>query len=155
MNRVEITATLTAFPQRLRDAAAGLDAAAARARPASGAWSVIELACHMRDYGEIFNSRLLRATSEDNPRVASYDNEDLVASREYLSQDLDQVITAATRIRANLLQNAARLSDDDWRRTVQHPTWGEPSVEWLLNRCAEHELEHLADLSQVRAEVAG
>lgn len=151
MNRHEIIETLSAFPQRLRDATSGLDAAAARKRPPSGDWSVLELVCHLRDYGEIFNSRLLRAVSEDNPRVASYDNDDLWSTREYTAQDLDTVVTAAVRIRANLLQNVARLTEDDWRRTLQHPTWGEPTIEWILNRCAEHELEHLADIAKARA----
>lgn len=149
--RSEIVERLSAFPESLRDATGGVEVAEARRRPANGDWSLIELACHLRDYGEIFNSRLLRALSEDNPRVASYDNEDLVQSREYVAQDLAQVVAAATRIRTNMLSTIARLTEDDWRRTVQHAIWGEPTVEWLLNRCAEHELEHLEDIGKVLA----
>ena len=106
--------------------------------------------CHLRDYAEIFNSRLMRAVSEDNPRVASYDNEDLAASREYMSQDLEQVLSAFSRIRTNMIAALARLTEDDWRRTVQHSAWGEPSIEWLMNRCAQHELEHLGDIERLR-----
>ena len=150
LTRTQIVDTLTTFPERLRRATAGFDTEAARNRPPSGDWSVIELVCHLRDYGEIFNSRLMRALSEDNPRVASYDNEDLAASREYASQDLEQVIIAATRIRTSMLTSISRLTQEDWRRTVQHATWGEPTVEWLLNRCAEHELEHLEEIERLK-----
>ncbi|HXH23171.1 MAG TPA: DinB family protein [Dehalococcoidia bacterium] len=147
--RAEIIELLSSAPERLRATSAGVPAGVLRRRADDGGWSLIELVCHLRDYAEIFNSRLMRAVSEDNPRVASYDNEDLARSREYISQDLDQVLSAFGRIRSNMLAALARLTEDDWRRTVQHAAWGEPSIEWLMNRCAQHELEHLRDIERL------
>jgi hypothetical protein len=149
--RTQSVDLLTAAPDRIRRATAGLDRQSLRRRGEGGEWSVIELVCHLRDYAEIFNSRIMRAVSEDNPRVASYDNEDLAMSREYISQDIDQVLSAFSRIRTNMLAALGRLTEDDWRRTVQHSTWGDPSIEWLTNRCAQHELEHLADIEKAKA----
>jgi hypothetical protein len=152
MTRDEIIACLTGFPQRLTEAIHGLDAGSARKRPPSGDWSVIEVVCHLRDYAEIFNSRLQRALTEDNPAVLSYDNEDLASSREYASQDLSRVLEAHRLIRERMMATISGLTEEQWSRTVRHPEWGQPSVEWLMNRCAEHEIEHLRDIEKVRRE---
>jgi len=153
MTRDTIVAGLAGFPERLSDAAAGFDAVSAARRPASGEWSVIELACHIRDYMEIFNSRIERALAEENPRVQSYDNADLSASREYASQDLTRVLTVATGVRRKTLDLISRMGDAGWARTVEHPTWGRKSIEWLLQRCADHDAEHVEDIR--RREVIG
>ncbi len=154
MRRDEIIAALTAAPARLSEAAAGLSPAQLQAKPAAGEWSVLELVCHMRDYAEIFESRVGRAVNEDNPQVRSYDNDEMSASREYLSQDVDRVLGVHKAIREKMLGELSKLTDAQWKRSVRHPTWGEPTLEWLMNRCAEHELEHLADIASVRAELA-
>jgi hypothetical protein len=141
---------LSLAPDRLREATAELDDAALRTRPPSGEWSIIELVCHLRDYAEIFDSRIGRALHEDNPQVASYDNEDMVTSREYESQDLLSVLAAHRAIRSGMMRKLEPLTEAQWQRTVRHPTWGEPTLEWLMNRCAEHELEHLEDIAEIR-----
>jgi hypothetical protein len=151
VKREEFLAALQTAPDRLKEATRGLSPAEVRCRPPNGEWSVIELVCHLRDYAEIFDSRIARALLEDNPEVATYDNEDLVSSREYASQDLDSVLSAHAVIRARMLQKLAALSDAQWARTVRHATWGQPSLEWLMNRCAEHEREHQEDIESVRA----
>jgi hypothetical protein len=153
LNREEFLDGLKLAPDRLRRATSGLTPEAARRRAASGEWSVIELVCHLRDYAEIFDSRIVRALNEDNPEVATYDNEDMLTSREYTSQQIDRVLDAHAGIRRRMLSRLAALDDARWARTVRHATWGQPSLEWLMNRCAEHELEHLEDISKVRAEL--
>ncbi|HEY7268748.1 MAG TPA: DinB family protein [Dehalococcoidia bacterium] len=153
MRRWEFIAALEQAPKRLSAGTSGLNAAQLKQRPGSGEWSVIELVCHLRDYAEIFDSRIASALSEDSPEVASYDNEDMVASREYESQDLATVLAAHRAIRERMLAKLATLTEAQWQRTVRHATWGQPTLEWLMNRCAEHELEHLADIEAVRREL--
>jgi hypothetical protein len=121
--------------------------------PVPADWSALELVCHARDYAEIFESRIGRALNEDDPQVMSDDNDEMSASREYLSQDVDKVAGVHKAIR-EMLGQLSKLTDAQWQRTVCHATWGEPTLEWLMNRCAEHQLEHLADIESVRAQLA-
>jgi hypothetical protein len=53
-----------------------------------------------------------------------------------------------------MLGQLAKPTDAQWQRTVCHATWGEPTLEWLMNRCAEHQLGHLAHIESVRAQLA-
>ncbi len=59
----------------------------------------------MRDHAEIFESRIGRAVNEDNPQVMSYDNDEMSASREYLSRDVDQVAGVHKAIRERCWAN--------------------------------------------------
>jgi hypothetical protein len=45
------------------------------------------------------------------------------------------------------------LDDRDWQATGEHPYRGAVSIETLARELAQHDLEHLAEVRKVKAEI--
>jgi hypothetical protein len=150
----DLSTRLAAFPERLRETTAGLDSLAARQRPPSNDWSVIEIVCHLRDYAELLLSFLMRAQEEERPRIFSYSNEEMAAAREYRSQDLQQVIAAAEHIRARTVNLVRRLTPAQLAIECDHPRRGPVMVAAYIELLASHEEEHLVAIVSLRKALA-
>jgi uncharacterized damage-inducible protein DinB len=150
----ELSGRLAAFPRRLREATAGLDASTARRRPSSDGWSAVEIVCHLRDYAELLLSLLKRAPQEERPRIFSYSNDEMAAAREYGSQDLQQVIAAAEGIRARTTDIVRRLTPVQLAIECDHPRRGPITVAAYIDLLLTHEEDHLAQIESLMKALA-
>ena len=130
---------------RLRDSAAPwrevLGRADAAVRPADNIWSPLEYACHVRDVHRVFDGRLARMLSEDDPAFPSWDQDATAVEERYDEQD---PATVATELAAAAVGGAARyagVSGDRWDRAGRR---GDGSVFTVacLGRYHLHDVVH-------------
>lgn len=58
-----------------------------RERPASGVWSPLEYACHVRDVHVVFAERVRLMLEQDAPQFASWDQDASAVEGDYAAQD--------------------------------------------------------------------
>ncbi|MBK5306623.1 MAG: DinB family protein [Frankiaceae bacterium] len=79
------------IPGRIRDNAASWVEVLARPdvrdRPQPGVWSPLEYACHVRDVFVLFDQRLVRMLTEDDPLFANWDQDETAVQEKYAEQD--------------------------------------------------------------------
>lgn len=114
-----------------------------RSRSHAGAWSPLEYACHLRDVLLVQRERVLAARRRNDVDCASMGREERAEHDGYNEQDPTDVarqLADAAALFGNVL---ARLSADDWNRTVvyHYPETRERSLRWLAVHTA-HELQH-------------
>ncbi|HEV8439375.1 MAG TPA: DinB family protein [Methylomirabilota bacterium] len=132
----------------LLDAMVGdLEEAAARARPAAGEWSPIEILCHLRDEEtEDFGARL-RAVLEGRSQFAPIDPEGWVEARRYREAELHPVLDDLRERRAASLALLESVVPDRLRAALPHRRLGELSGEDLLAAWVAHDRLHLRQLA--------
>ena len=147
---------LAAMPARLADIAASIAPAQWKTRAKDGNFSLQEHACHLRDIEiEAYRARLERVLAEAAPTLPDVDGGKLARERNYHRQDLAKAQAVFAAVRADTVQRLAGLSPEERRRTGVLEGVGEISVEGLTAKMLEHDAEHLADLAQLRRDLAG
>jgi uncharacterized damage-inducible protein DinB len=127
-----------------------------RTRPADGAFSLQEHACHLRDIEiEAYRVRLERMLAEEAPALADVDGGMLARQRDYHRQDLAAAQAAFAAVRADMVQRLASLTQEQRRRTGVLEGVGEITIEGLVAKMLEHDGEHRAELEQLRRDLRG
>lgn len=149
-----LIASMESFPAVLASAAGGLTAAQARWKPASGAWSVLEIVCHLVDEEvEDFRVRVL-STLEDPARPwPRIDPEGASRDRRYNEQDLAERLGRFARERGESVRLLRALREPDWSKTHQHPTIGALRAGDLMLSWAAHDVLHMRQIAKRRFEL--
>ena len=143
------TAVITAMPADAAAAVAAIDSAQLRVRPEPEIWSVIEYLCHLRDVAITTTIRLHRARTEDRPALEPMLN-DLRARRfRYADADPHATLAELGRIVSGVSDEIARISANDWARTVTRLPGEERTMRWLVRHAAHECRHHLADIARV------
>jgi hypothetical protein len=104
------------IPDRIRaNAASWVDVLArpdVRDRPEPGVWSPLEYACHVRDVFVLFDQRLVRMLTEDDPLFDNWDQDSTAVEDRYDEQDpavvAGQIPPAADRLATRFAQATDR-----------------------------------------------
>jgi hypothetical protein len=148
--RFAILGKLETAPRALAEATRGLSDEALRRRPASGKWSIIENACHLRDIERVYAERFTKTAHSERPRFWMLDN-DLVAEKlRYREADLASVLREFKRLRADTVSLLRALPHGSWQRSGLHPKRGELTLERLAEVAVEHTDSHLARIRELR-----
>ncbi len=150
MDPTEITAYLRQVPDLIDQTIEGLTDEVLRRRPSPDEWSVLEVCCHLRDYAEIEGQRVRRLVEEDEPALASYDQEALARERDYRGDDVRRVRTALRAFWGGLAYQLEGLTDEQWERAGTHQEIGRVTVRSRAERQAAHAQEHLGQLQALR-----
>jgi uncharacterized damage-inducible protein DinB len=126
----------------------GLDEEELRRRPGEDAWSLKEIAAHLRDCEEHFSRCLELIETRNNARLPAFDADALVLERDYRDCDLYEAVEGFAQQRSQTV--SLLWTGLDWERTGMHPYLGEVSVGQLARRQSEHDLEHLWQARKVR-----
>ena len=132
----------------------GLDEDDLRWRPADDAWSLKEIAAHLRDCEEHFIESLEAIASRDCPRLRAFDADQLVLERDYRQIDLYEALERFEYLRQRAVTLLWGLAPEDWERTGLHPYRGAVSVLQLTREQSEHDLEHLWQARRLRQALA-
>ena len=142
--------TLKATPARLQALLKGVPRALALWRPAPGKWSILEIACHLRDMEkDAYQARYRRILAEDNPTLPDVDGDRIALERDYRSQKLADVMRDWKRLRKENLALLRKVKGAAWQRPGVHETAGPLTMEVLLRRHAVGNDE--AHASQIEA----
>lgn len=149
-DRDEIIAYLRAAPAEAEAICAGLSDEQMRRRPAANEWSLIELACHLRDWASEEGIRIRRLVEEDNPTLVPYDERAWAAERNYHGEDVRRALTAMRAFCTGLAYLLEGLSDAQWERPGTHPERGRVTVRSRAEAEVQHARAHLAQMRGVR-----
>ena len=146
----DVRKVLSTTPAALRSLVAGAPDSALAFREAPGAWTPLQVLCHVTD-GEVTDwmPRLDVILSSGEPRIFTpFDRE--AGFRVYAGWSAEQVLVELDRLRtANLARlEALGLQDGDLRRTGVHPELGVVTAAQLLACWATHDLAHIAQISR-------
>jgi len=114
-----------------------------RSRSHPDVWSPLEYACHLRDVLLVQRERVLAARRMSGVDCASMGREERAEHDGYNEQDPTEVARQLTDAAALFSNVLARLTSDDWDRTViyHYPETRERSLRWVAVHTA-HELQH-------------
>jgi hypothetical protein len=121
-----------------------------RRRPQPETWSALEYGCHVRDVLIVQRERVLAARRTDGAQCTPLGREERVEHDGYNEQDparvARQLLDAATLL-GNVL---ARLSDQDWDRTVvyNYPEVRLRSLKWVAVHTVHDVRHHLCDIQR-------
>jgi hypothetical protein len=113
-----------------------------------GKWTAGQIFCHLADAEMAIGFRSRQAVVEPNHRIQPFDQE--IWARSYTRQDAAAAVKACIALRAWNLSFWRTLSAEDLARMAFHPERGDESVETILKLLAGHDLNHLAQLEQIR-----
>jgi hypothetical protein len=143
------------MPARIAEIVASIAPVQWEIRARDGNFSLQEHACHLRDIEiEAYRTRLERMLAEAAPALPDVDGGKLARERDYHRQDLSAAQAVFAAVRADMVQRLAGLSADQRRRTGIMEGVGEITIKELVAKMLEHDAEHLADLAQLRRELA-
>jgi len=125
------------------------DASLLTARPVPGVWSALSYACHVRDVLAVFDGRIGRMLTEDQPELGWWDHEAAVEADAYEKEPPAEVAAAIAANAAALSATLAAVPDDGWDRTGTRRN-GELFTVLGAGRFVLHEgTHHLLDIGRV------
>jgi hypothetical protein len=108
-------------------------------------WTALELIGHVADSAEIFAERVTRCIDEDDPEIASYDQDEVAAARRNNVKDpleLSRRLSAAHSRIVSLLARPGAAS-----RPGRHSAWGRVDAGHFATYQADHAHGHTSDLA--------
>ncbi len=146
--RQSLIGRYAAQPQALREAAGRIPASARHARAGDGGWSPHQVLAHVRDV-EIgaYLPRLSRILAEERPDLADFDGEAWMAAHYDPAEPLGTLLGSFQQARHEGLALVSVLGSTGWSRTGRHPSLGERTLGWWLERAVSHAEEHLRQLA--------
>ena len=108
-------------------------------------WTALEVIGHVTDAAEIFADRVQRCVDEENPRVASYDQDAIARERRNNERDpmeLSRRLAAAHSRIVQLLQRPGAAA-----RPGVHSDWGQVDAGHFAAYQADHSHGHTSDLA--------
>ena len=143
---------LRATPARLKAALKGVPKAVVLWPPAPGKWSILEIACHLRDMErEAYLDRYRRILAEDTPSLPDVDGDTYSLEHDYRSQKLAEVVRDWIRLRRESLKLLAGVKRAEWDRAGVHETAGRLTLADFLRRHAHGNDEaHLGQIDAIK-----
>jgi hypothetical protein len=160
VNAEAIIRRLASFPAALRAAVAGVMEDEARWRPPhprypAGAWSILEVVCHLGDEEvEDFRARVAGTLRDPAAPWAPIDPEGWAVARRYNERDLGEALVRFAAERRASVDWLRSLSNPDWSIAHAHPTFGPIRAGDLLASWAAHDALHLRQIAKRLHELA-
>ena len=149
--RVALIDTIGAHPASMRAAVASLSDAQLDTRYREGGWTVRQVVHHVVDSHLNSYVRFKLAVTEDNPTIITYEESAWAELPDARLAPVEGSLTLLEALHARWVAFLRALNEDDWRRTVHHPEWGDITVDVLLEiygwHCPHHE-RHITGLRE-------
>ena len=147
---------MDATPRAVGTLASGLTTDEARSKPPSGAWSILEIVCHMVDEETAdFRPRLELTLRDPGAPWPDLDPEAAAVKREYLSQDLPAKLQEFADERAKTIAWLRSLRSPNWQAAHVHPRFGPIRAGDLLCAWPAHDALHIRQIAKRLYELAG
>lgn len=145
-----LIARMESFPDALRRLIEHVDAPDARWKPPSGAWSILEIVCHLAsEEVEDFRARLESTLREPADPWPGIDPEGWVIERKFNARDLAETLAQFAAARTESITWLREVAPNaDWSKTFEHPKIGRISAGDLLASWAAHDALHLRQISK-------
>jgi hypothetical protein len=146
---------LETFPAAVRAAVRGVTAEEARYKPATGAWSILEIINHLGDEEvEDFRTRLELTQRDPAAPWPGIDPEGWAVKRAYNTRDLEESVARFERERSTSVAWLKGLRSPDWNVAYLHPRHGPIRAGDLLASWGAHDALHLRQIAKRLFELA-
>ena len=146
----ELLAAYRRGPAVLRDAIAGMDAAALRARPVAGKMSSLEVLCHVVDSDQFMCDRIKRTIATDRPLLIGIESAAYPGPLAYHERDLDLDLRLLEVQRQQMAADLERLTPEAWERTAVHSENGLQTLREIVHHAVEHLEAHVLTITEKR-----
>jgi len=149
MNFPKLIHSLDRFGRILPAIVADVDDADARWKPANGAWSILEIVCHLADE-ESDDFRLRVQLGLDDPTIPwpAIDPEGSAVTRKYNEQNLDETVARFIQERTVSVEWLKTVDTPNWKNTYVHPQLGDTIVGEVMTSWAAHDHLHLRQITK-------
>jgi hypothetical protein len=128
----------------------GLGEKELRWRAAEGEWSLKEIAAHLRDAEQLALAQVNVYVSGSSSRLPAWDADVLPQERDYQGEDVRGLLRAFRGMRRETTYRLWGLTEADWGRVAEHPYRGAVKLEEVARELAQHDLEHLWQVRQLK-----
>jgi DinB superfamily len=123
-----------------------LDGPAVAERPSSDVWSPLEYSCHVRDVFRIYDERLRRMLTEDDPQYANWDQDATAVDDLYAEQDAGRVASELKSAAARLADRFDGVAGEQWNRRGTRSDGAHFTVESFARYLIHDPIHHLFDV---------
>ena len=148
--RVTCIEQIAAAPEGLRRAVQGLDDRQLDTPYRPGGWTVRQVVHHVPDSHLNAYTRFKLACTEESPAIKTYDEARWAELAEARTAPIDVSLDLLTLLHRRWVLFLRTLGPADFARTVRHPEWGAPTVDFLLAQYAWHGRHHTAHITSLR-----
>ncbi len=148
----EVAAAIETGPARVKALAEGLTAEQLRHRPRAGEWSMKEVMAHLlKVERDVFLPRLKRLASENRPVFESFDPDAWARERDHREGDFMDEWRRFAAARQETVALLGAAPPEAAERIGISGFFGPVTFAQYATHVADHDIEHLAQLSQCRA----
>lgn len=115
-------------------------------------WSIIEVACHLRDFDLIFHNRAKMMLEQDHPQLPAYDHEAMAIEKKYQEEELAYVFYDLKESRNEFVEFFNSLTDEQWERTGVHPERDSFTMTDAVMQVGLHDISHLEQITRILEE---
>lgn len=134
----------------------GITDADARFKPPSGAWSILEVVCHLCDEESLdFRARIESTLRDPGAPWPLTDPEGWATERRYNEQDLAERLKTFARLRSETVAWLSSLTSADWTMAYHHPRHGPVAAGTLMVSWPAHDALHIRQIAKRLFEIAG
>jgi len=142
--------TITALPERLRAAVAGLDDQQLDTRYREGGWTLRQTVHHVADSHINSLCRFKLALTEDEPPTIRPYAEDRWAELADSKLPVETSLEIIDGVHARWVAMIQGMTEEDFGRVFVHPETGNWTLEKVLGLYAWHSLHHTAHITSTR-----
>lgn len=120
---------------------------AVRSRPAPDVWSPLEYGAHVRDVFQVFDARLVRMLTEDEPTFDNWDQDETALATHYAQQDPDSVAEELASAAGQFVNRLRSLTPDQLDRRGRRSDGAEFTVRTFAQYFLHDVVHHLWDVT--------
>jgi hypothetical protein len=144
---------ITVTPARIRTLVKGLTPAQLKKRVKRDKWSIHEILLHLADCELMFASRCRLIAFEDHPHLAPFDQDRWNIGKLREKESTADALARFDALRKTQVSLYKATAKGDFGRTGTHPERGEVSLRTVFETCAGHDINHLGQLEDLRAQL--
>lgn len=137
-------------PAILREAIAGMDPSALRARPIAGKMSSLEVLCHIVDSDQFMCDRVKRTIATSKPLLMGVESANYPGPLNYHERDPELDLSLLDVQRKQLADDLERLGPEAWQRTAVHSENGTQTLREIFHHAVEHLESHVVTIGEKR-----
>ena len=115
-----------------------------------GGWTVRQVVHHLPDSHLNSYVRFKLALTEDNPKIKTYEEHLWAELKDSFETPINVSLTLLESLHARWAILLRSLTDEEFSKTIQHPEWGNISLNTMLAMYAWHCKHHLAHITELK-----
>ena len=145
MNNEQMIEILAAVPADVAQAFAAVGEDQSR-QSIDGGWSPRQILGHLKDAALVYDERITRVATEENPYLLNVDQDEAVARGDYNSADPSALLSELADSRRHTIEVLRSLDAAGWERPGVHSERGPLTLRSLVEYMVDHETDHIAGI---------